>query len=155
MSDERREKPDAGSAVIEFSVAGLILLVPLIYLVVTLGRLQAASYAVTSAATAASSVTARAADQGAARESRRIAPRRAAERAAALALRDHGFAGADRTVTITCTPSCTTPRGVVTARVTVNVQLPGVPAALDAALPTHIAVTARHADEVAAYGYQS
>ncbi|GAB3558956.1 hypothetical protein [Spelaeicoccus albus] len=137
--------PDGGSAVIEFSVAGLILLIPLIYLVVTLGRLQAASYAVTSAATAASAVTSRAAD---------TAPTGAARQAAVLALRDHGFADAERSVAITCDPSCTAPRAVVTARVTLDVSLPGAPAAFAATLPTHITVTAHHTDEVAAYGYR-
>lgn len=149
---------DRGSALIEFSVASLILLVPLIYLIVTLGRLQAASYAATSAATAASTIIAhgpgRPGPSGRAPARTAAARTAAARTAAALALRDHGFAASSRTVTIACDPACTEPRAVVTARVRLRVSLPGVPPAFDDSLPTHITVSARHHDEIAAYGYR-
>lgn len=143
---------DSGTALIEFSVASLILLIPLIYLIVTLGRLQAASYAVTSAATAASTVIAH--GPGPDSSSAATSGQAAARTAAALALRDHGFAESARSVTITCHPACTEPRAVVTAHVSLRVSLPGVPPAFDGALPTHITVAARHHDEIAAYGYR-
>lgn len=142
MTSRADERSDRGSALIEFSVASLILLIPLVYLIIALGRLQAASYAVTSAATAASTIIARTPDDH---------TPAAASDAVVLALHDHGFDDAAHDLTIDCTPSCAAPDALITARVTVDVPLPGVPAAIDAAVPTHIAVTAHHADRVSAY----
>ena len=44
------EDPDRGSAVIEFIGLGLLLLIPIIYLVITVSRVQAGSFAVVAAA---------------------------------------------------------------------------------------------------------
>lgn len=140
MTSAADDRDDRGSALIEFSVASLILLIPLVYLIIALGRLQAASYAVTSAATAASTIAARAPDS---------TPE--ASDAVSLALHDHGFDDASNKLTVDCTPSCSAPGAIVTARVAIDVKLPGVPTAIDAVVPTHITVTAHHADRVAAY----
>ena len=45
MRGVRGEDGESGSAAIEFLTVGLLLLVPLVYLVLTLGALQAASFA--------------------------------------------------------------------------------------------------------------
>ena len=41
---------DEGRAIVEFIAVGLLVLVPIVYLVVTLGRVQAAAFAVSTAA---------------------------------------------------------------------------------------------------------
>ena len=86
---------DEGSSVVEFLGLSLVLLVPLVYLVLVLGRLEAATFAGEGAAREAARtyVVADSADEGAAR----------AIAAAGIALRDQGFDDdpADA-LTITC-----------------------------------------------------
>ena len=45
-----RDPGEEGSAVVEFVALAVLLLIPIIYLILTVGRLQAASYAVSTAA---------------------------------------------------------------------------------------------------------
>ena len=85
MVGRRRARPtgDEGSSVIEFLGLSLVLLVPLVYLVLTLGRLEAATFATEGAAREAARtyVAADGADEGAER----------AVAAVGIALRDQGF----------------------------------------------------------------
>jgi Flp pilus assembly protein TadG len=132
-----RRSDDSGNAVVEFVTLGMLLLVPLVYLVVTLGRIQAASFAV----------------DGAAREAARVlvtAPDEATGRARALAairlgLLDQGFAADPaRVLAISCPATgCLTPQGQVAVEVTYQVTLPGVPAFVDAVVPVRVTVRAR------------
>jgi len=128
---------DEGSAVVEFVSLGVLMLLPMVYLVVTMGRLQAAAYATDSSARAAARavVTADTEQQGLARAAAQVK----------LGLLDQGFdVDPSAALTITCSASpCLTPEGRVEATVTVDVVLPGVPAFLDEAIPTHVPVTAR------------
>jgi Flp pilus assembly protein TadG len=124
---------DQGSATVEFVVLATLMLVPLVYLVVTLGRLQAASFAVDSAARAGVRSFTRAPDEASA-QSRAVA-------AVRLALSDQGFAGASPGAQVTCSASpCLTPQGRVAVQVSLDVVLPGVPPVLDAVVPTHVTV---------------
>lgn len=128
---------DAGSAVVEFLGVSLLLLVPLVYLVLTLGRVQAAAFA----------------GEGAAREAGRIVTRSAtfeegvgrARAAVELAFLDQGLAvSGSQALRVSCeTDPCLTPGGRIVAEVSSDVPLPGVPAALSGALPTHVPVSAR------------
>jgi hypothetical protein len=113
---------------------GVLLLVPIVYLVLTLGRLQAAAYAA----------------DGAARESARAfvtAPDESTGRAHALAavrlgLLDQGFdVDPARVTQISCrqTP-CLTPQGRVDVAVAVEVVLPGVPGFVDRFVASHVTV---------------
>jgi hypothetical protein len=135
---------DEGSAVVEFVVLGVLLLVPVVYLVVTLGRLQAASFAADGGARAAGRAFVTAADEA-----------DGAQRAAAavrLALLDHGFPASDDALRLECSARpCLTPDATVAARVSVEVVLPGVPEALDAVLPTHVTVRSTHVAAVDAF----
>ncbi len=127
---------DAGSAVIEFIALALLLLLPLVYLVITLGRIQAGSLAAQSGARAAARalVTADSGAQG----------RAWANAAARLALTDQGFQPGAGRLTITCSVQpCLTPGAEVGARLTVQVVLPGVPGFVDALIPLRVTVTAR------------
>ena len=45
-----RTRGEDGSAIVEFVVLGVLMMVPLVYLVMSVGRVQAGSYAVTTAA---------------------------------------------------------------------------------------------------------
>jgi Flp pilus assembly protein TadG len=125
LSAVRRD--DRGSATVEF-------VVPLVYLVVTLGRLQAASFAVDSAARAGVRTFTRAPDDATAQSRAAAAVR--------LAVGDQGFAGGvPPTVQVTCSASpCLTSQGRVAVQVSLDVVLPGVPAVLDAVVPTHVTV---------------
>ena len=50
LRPDRRHSGEQGSAVVEFVTLGVLLLVPLIYLVLTVARIQAGAYAVSMAA---------------------------------------------------------------------------------------------------------
>ena len=132
----RRE--DTGSAVIEFLTLGVLMMVPLVYLVITLGRIQAASFAVDGAAREASRAYVDA-DSEAAGSSRAVA-------VTDLALRDQGFErSALRGPAISCSRSpCLTPGGQVAVSVAVAVVLPGVPGVVDRFVAVHVIVRSRH-----------
>jgi len=126
---------DAGSASVEFVVLALVLLVPVAYLVVTLARLQAGSYAASAGSRAAARAftTAPTADE---------APGRA-RAALDLALADQGFTDADASATTDCErPGCLVPDAAVRVEVQVLVPLPFVPPLLRAAVPAAVPVQA-------------
>lgn len=135
-----RARGEEGSAVIEFIFLGVLMLVPLIYLVMTLGRIQAGSYAVTTAAREAGRafVTAPSGDDASAR----------AHAASNVAFVDQGFDGMG-TLEIACSTSpCLTPdaRIETTARVTVPLLL--IPGFARDVVPLEIPLTASHLSTV-------
>lgn len=134
---------EAGSAVVEFLGAALLLLVPIVYLVLVLGRLQGAAFAVDGAAREAVRAVALTAatewDQGA-----------AAQAAARIALADQGIAATDP-VELACDPDCASPGALVTARVEVAVDLPLVPALVRDAVPLVVPVSASATGTVDAF----
>jgi hypothetical protein len=118
-------RSERGSASLEFIAGGVLLLVPLIYLVLMCGRIQAASLAA----------------EGIARQSVRVivtAPTLAAAQARMTAavrdgLGDFSFANRDASTAIACTPTptnCLAPQSLVTVTTTIAVALPGVPSIL-------------------------
>ncbi|WP_307844848.1 pilus assembly protein [Actinotalea solisilvae] len=127
---------DDGSAVVEFLGVALLLLVPTVYLVLVLGRLQSAAFAVDGAAREAvrGFVTAQDATDGA----------RRATAAVALALADQGLdpGAAQDGLSLVCDGECLAPGAVVTAHVAVDVGLPGVPGWLQGVVPLVVPVTA-------------
>jgi hypothetical protein len=125
---------DRGSAVVEFVTLGVLLVVPLVYLVLAMGRVQAATYAADGSARAAARAFVLAPTEDEATDRARAAVR--------LGLRDQGFdvddAGA---LHVSCSlRPCLTPGGEVVATVTVDVVLPGVPAGVDGVVPVHVTV---------------
>jgi hypothetical protein len=131
---------DEGSASLEFITVGVLLLVPLVYLVLVMSALQAASLGVEGAARQASRVFVQQATEAEAEA--------AAERAIRVALADYGLAADEAVVAITCTPApadCLARRGFVTVEIATVVPLPFVPAvvALDvpAGVPVHSSAT--------------
>lgn len=126
MPRSSRWRDDSGSAALEFSTAGMLLLIPLVYLVVVVATIQSASLAAEGAARQAVRLFVLAGDQDAGRA--------AVERAVEVALADHGLEQADAVARITCDPTpsqCLSARSAVTVEVELTVPLPLVPAALD------------------------
>ncbi|WP_318657651.1 pilus assembly protein [Cellulosimicrobium composti] len=133
-----------GSAVVEFLGVALVLLVPVLYLVLTVGRVQAGTFAVEGASREAARafVTAGSAEEGA----------RLATAAVALALDDQGFTPGGESLTIACTTApCLEPGGEVTARVRLDVPLPLVPSFARAVVPLAVPVEAQHVASVDEY----
>lgn len=116
---------DDGSASLEFITAGILLLVPLVYLVSALSVLQGAAFAAEGAARQAARVFVQSdtADQGAS----------AAQQAVAIAFSDFGITDGISPVDYSCAPvpdACLTRAGHVTVTVRVSVPLPLLPAFL-------------------------
>lgn len=142
----RELRRDEGSASLEFITAGMLLLIPTLYLIVAIATVQAAALATEGAARHAARVFVQAptTDAGAA----------AATRTLELALADHGVEPVDATVTITCAPvadQCHTRRGWVTVSIQTRVALPLVPAALDVATPLSVPIEAHATQQVSRF----
>jgi hypothetical protein len=134
--ERRLGRRDDGRAIIEFVFLGVLLLVPMIYLVIVLSRVQSAAFAVSTASREAGRAFTTAADD-------RSAQARA-EAAAALPFEDFGFGG-EGVLDISCDAApCLRPEGRVTTVATVTVPLPFIPDFLAAALPTSIPISATH-----------
>lgn len=141
-----RSGADDGSAAIEVLVLGVLLLVPLVYLVLTVAALQGAAFAA----------------EGAARQAARsiaLAPtdadgRRVADAAATVALADWHVDPSAAAITVRCTPDpgdCSTPRGVVDVRVRVAATLPLLPPALAVDAPGSVPIEARSVQPVSMF----
>ena len=125
-----------GSAAVEFLAGGVVLLVPVLYLVLCVGRVQAAAFAAEGGAREAARIVAGTPDAVAAQE-RALA-------AVVLAARDQGFEVAGRrALALECAAApCGTPGEVVAARVRLDVDLPLVPAWLRGRVPLRVPVEA-------------
>lgn len=135
---------ERGAAMVEFLGAAVILLVPLVYLVLTLAQVQAGSFAVEGAAREAARavVTASSSSEGAGR----------AQAAVRIALADQGFDGGGALVLECSHDPCLTPGGTVATQVRLAVPLPFVPEALRSWVPLEIPVEATHVGTVDRYG---
>lgn len=141
-----RELGDQGSAIVEFIALALLMLVPLVYLVVTLARIQAGAFAAEAAAHEAARTTVvtgvAAVESGAVTASAMDAASRRADAAVAVVADDFGFSDDDATLELTCEGPCLDPGGNIDARVTVSVSLPGVPGFVGGAFPLAVDVVA-------------
>jgi hypothetical protein len=141
---------DRGSAAVEFIAIGVLLMVPLVYLVVAMGRIQAASFAADSSAREAARAFVTTADE--------VEGRRRAVAAVRLGLLDQGFTDpqeADLVLECETPTACLTPGDRIRVRVEVRVVLPGVPSFVDNAFSTAVTVRAGHVavvDEFRAVG---
>ncbi|WP_022886280.1 hypothetical protein [Glaciibacter superstes] len=135
----KRWKKDDGSASLEFITAGMILLVPIVYLILAMASIQAGAFAVEGAARQAARVYVQAPDETAAQAM--------VARAVEVGLADYGLESADANVEITCeTPAaCLTRQSAVTVTVRLSVTLPLVPDVLSlqsaAAIPLQATAT--------------
>lgn len=141
----RRLRQERGSMTIEVAFLLVLLVVPLFYLVGTLGRLQAGAYAVTAAAREAGRafVTAPVVE---------AAPERA-RAAAGLVYDAHGFGEGEGGVVVRCPDAaCLAPGSSVLVETEVHVPLPLVPDFVGDAVPTRITLTAAHLEPVEEFG---
>lgn len=115
-----RLSADDGSASLEFLTVGVLLLVPLVYLVLAVAAVQAGALGVEGAARQAARVAVLAAD--------RDASDAAVDRAVRVTLADYGIDAAEASVTVDCDGAdCHEPGARVTVSVVARVELPLVP----------------------------
>ncbi|WP_206447061.1 hypothetical protein [Agrococcus sp. KRD186] len=143
----RRLADDSGSASLEFLTVGVLLLVPLVYLVLTLGQIQHAVLGLEGGARHAARTIA----QADSHEAGLVA----ADRALRVAMADAGLAAEQVDVTISCAPdpgACDTPRGTVTVQLGATVPLPFAPPVLQLDVGLGVPVSAQAMQPVSAFG---
>lgn len=138
-------RAEAGSAVVEFIGVSLLLLIPTVYLIVTLSRIEAASFAAEGAAREAGRVIATADTMADGVE--------AAEVAIELAFADQGLqVDPAQALLVSCesTP-CLSPGEYIHIEVASSVPLPLMPDFLAAAIPAQVGVQAEAMTAVGGY----
>src|SRR5262245_55291301 len=117
----RQANSERGSAVAEFCSLALLLMVPLVYVVLAVFRVQAGAYGITAAAREAGRAFVSGSDP-------QNSERRATA-AAAIVAADQGLTLAPGAVTIWCSAQpCLAPGSRVVVRIDTTVRLPFVPA---------------------------
>ena len=120
-----RRRDDTGSALVELSWLAIILLVPLVWIVISVFEVQQGAFATSAAARAAGRAYALAPDDRTGEERARAA--------VAQVLADQGTPGQEARVEITCespASSCHVGTAVITVRVDSGVELPLFPTIL-------------------------
>lgn len=146
MRRSRRWADDEGSAALEFVTVGMILLLPLVYLVLVIAAVQAGALAAEAAARQAARVFVQSSDGGSAR-SRAVT-------AMTFALADHGVEPGSASIAVSCRPNpgnCLTRRGLVTVSVDLAVPLPLAPAVLTGGFPLSIPLHATSTQQVSRF----
>jgi Flp pilus assembly protein TadG len=140
----RRRPEDSGNAMIEFVFLAVLLMIPLVYLLLTVFHVQRAAFAANAATREAGRAFATAAteDAGLGR----------AYAAAAVALADHSLTLAAGQPGIECDHRpCLTPGGRIYVTIDTEVPLPFLPRVLDGRAPASIGIHARHVAYVDQY----
>ncbi|MEZ5194802.1 MAG: hypothetical protein R2734_21565 [Nocardioides sp.] len=117
-----RSRDERGSALVELTWLGILLLVPLLWIVLSVFEVQRGAFGVSAAARSAGRACALAPDD--------TTGRARAEAAARLALADQGVTEAPVEVAVTCTPyptDCHSGTSVITIQVRSRVVLPLLP----------------------------
>lgn len=126
---------------IEAAVLVVFLVVPMFYLVATVGRVQAGAYAASAAAREAGRAFVTA-DEAA------TAPGRA-QSAAGLVFRAHGFGSGEGLVSVSCPDAeCLAPGSSVLVSAEVSVPLPLVPDFMAGSVPSAVTLSASHREPV-------
>jgi hypothetical protein len=127
---------DEGRAILEFIFLGVLLLLPLTYLVLTAARIQAASFS--------ASLAGREAGRAFVTAPNDVVAFARARAAGSLAFDDFSFdTGASVDVACDGTP-CLRPDGSVTSTATIEVQLPLVPDFIADHVPASVTVSSTH-----------
>lgn len=135
---------EGGNAIVEFVYLAVLLMVPLVYVLLTVFRVQAAAYAVSSAAREAGRVYATSGDVAAAGD-RSFA-------AASLVMQDSHLRLRRDQVEVRCSSSpCLRPGSRVEVVLTYNVALPFVPRFFASRAPASVRVGSRHLEVVDRY----
>ncbi|NEE03303.1 pilus assembly protein [Phytoactinopolyspora halotolerans] len=137
---KRRMRSERGGAIVEFHLLGLLLLVPLVYVLIAVLDVQRSSYGVTQAVREAGRMYVITGDESAART------------AAAVALRDQGVEPGSVTLAFTCsTRPCLQPGSEITVTARTEVAMPLVPDVIAGTVNAHIPITAAHTAVVDRY----
>ncbi|WP_395695609.1 hypothetical protein [Nocardioides sp.] len=134
----RAAHDERGSALVELTWLGILLLIPLLWIVVSVFDVQRGAFAVSGAARAAGRAYALAPDDA--------EGRRRADAAARQALADQGVHGVPLSVRISCTPypaDCHSGTSVITVHIASRVDLPLLPDVLGGGAPS-FALDATH-----------
>lgn len=134
---------ERGSAVLEFLVIGVLVLVPMAYIVMSVMRVQAASMASTQAVREAARAyaTADSVSQG----------NQAAITAAEVAFEDQGFNLPASALQVRCLGSCLEPGSSVQVELGWRVDLPWIPASLSQGRSASVPIDAIHTARVDTY----
>ena len=138
-------RDERGSALVELSWLGILLLVPMLWIVLSVFEVQRGAFAVSSAARSAGRAFALAPDDAVGRSRAEAAVRRA--------LDDQGLESAGFTLRVTCAPfpaDCHSGTSLVTVRVDTQVQVPLLPEVLGGEAPS-VALDASHTVPIGQY----
>jgi len=136
-------RDDRGSAIVEFVVLVVLVLVPVVYLVLGAMRVQAGAYAVTQAAREAGRAFVQADSPGEGVRNARLAT--------SIALADQGFESRADSLAIDCDGQCLDPGSQVRVSVSLRVALPFLPESLADSSAGSIRVSADHLVPVDTY----
>lgn len=136
----RRQRDDQGNALVEFTYLSVLLMIPLVYILLSVFTVQKAAFGATEAARQAGRAFARAAsvDEATAR----------GDAASSLALADQGITGADPPTFECLGGPCLSPGSRVRVTVTSRVTLPLLGAIFGSGRGGTIPVTATHTEYV-------
>jgi len=133
-----RRRDERGSALVELTWLGVLLLVPMLWIVLSVFEVQRGAFGVSAAARAAGRAYALAPTD--------VEGRARAEAAARQARADQGLAGAPLVVEVACRPfphDCHTGTSVITVRIRSRVDLPLMPSVFGGDAPS-FALDASH-----------
>ena len=136
---------EQGSALVELTWLGLLLLIPMLWIVLSVFEVQRGAFGVSGAARAAGRAYALAPNDAVGKAR--------AEQAAQQALADQGLADAPLEVRVSCTPypqSCHSGTSVITVRIASRVDLPLLPDVLGGGAPS-FALDASHTVPIGQY----
>ncbi len=131
MRPIRRRRDERGTALIEFIWLGILLLVPLVYILLSVFEVQRGAFGVTAAARAAGRAYVLADD-----DARGKADALAVAR---VALEDQGLGDTPFDLGVSCTPqprNCHTAGSTITVTINSKVQLPLLPSVLGGGTPS-------------------
>lgn len=126
-----RLSAEEGTALVEVTWLGLLLLLPLVYLLVAVFDVQRSSFGVSAASGAAARAYSLAPDEATGRHR--------ARQAAAVALRDQGVDPGEVRLDVACTPApgnCLAPGSIISVRLRHQVRLPLAPVSLGGHAPS-------------------
>ncbi len=140
----QRAVRDDGSAIVEFTILAVLLLLPLVYVILTVFKVQAASYGMAQAAREAGRAYVTSEDE--------VDPWTSAYAAASIAMADHDQAFTLQPSDVwvggcTATP-CLAPGAAIRFEVTYSVSLPFVPQRVFGVTPAFIPVRGSHVEFV-------
>jgi Flp pilus assembly protein TadG len=140
----RARRDDCGNAIVEFVYLAILLMVPLVYMLLTVFQVQRAAFAASSAAREAGRVFVTSTDEALAEDR--------AKTSAGIVLRDSGLTLAPGDLRITCSSSpCLEPGSRVEVVVRHRVTLPLLPDVFGDGGPASVTVSSEHLEVVDRY----